>query len=108
MKLKNNSVKIDNLDERLKSNLENIEGICKCFNGKNYVMTITSGNDGKHMRNSLHYENKAIDIRTSDMKNPELTAKLIQLTFVEELDVVMEKDHIHIEYQPKIQKGGKK
>lgn len=108
MKLKDNSVKIDNLDERLKSKLENIEEICKCFNGKNYVMTITSGNDGKHMRNSLHYENKAIDIRTSDMNDPELTAKLIQLTYDKELDVVVENDHIHIEYQPKIRKGGKK
>ena len=107
MKLKDNSVKIDNLDERLKSKLENIESICKYYNGMNYVMTITSGNE-KHMSNSLHYENKAIDIRIRDMKYPELTAKLIKLTYDKELDVVVEKDHIHIEYQPKKRKGGKK
>ena len=33
----------------------------------NYEATITSGNDGTHTANSLHYKNKAIDLRIKDI-----------------------------------------
>ena len=33
----------------------------------NYEATITSGNDGTHTNNSLHYKNRAIDLRIKDI-----------------------------------------
>jgi hypothetical protein len=35
-------------------------------------ITITSGNDGKHAKNSYHYHDRAIDIRSRDRRNAEL------------------------------------
>jgi len=64
-------------------------------------MTITSGNDGKHMKKSLHYENKAIDIRCKNMKYPVGTTLRIRKTLGHNYDVILEENHIHIEYQPK-------
>jgi hypothetical protein len=71
--------------------------------------TITSGSDGDHGINSLHYENLAIDIRGNDVsveKLKELANKL-KKRISTGYDVVPEpKDnpiynHIHIEYDPK-------
>ena len=53
----------------LANKMNEIELICKLINGVNYVMTITSGNDGVHKKDSKHYKNEAIDIRTRDMSN---------------------------------------
>lgn len=75
--------------------------ICKLYNGIDYVMTITSGNDGIHMRKSKHYSNEAIDIRIRDMVNRERTFKEIKKDLGKDYDVLLESDHIHIEYDPK-------
>jgi len=60
---------------------------------------ITSGRDGIHKVGSFHYEGKAFDLRTfhvlealKDELKKELGLKY---------DVILEKDHIHIEYDPK-------
>lgn len=68
---------------------------------------ITSGNDGKHMDGSLHYENRAVDIRTRNLTPyykdrifEYLKKRLGRIGF----DVVLEngdKPHIHIEWDPK-------
>jgi len=60
---------------------------------------ITSANDGKHMADSLHYKNRAWDLRSRDLNEVE------QIEFVDSLkkylgnkwDVILEKDHIHLE-----------
>lgn len=61
--------------------------------------TITSCNDGKHMGTSYHYKNKALDIRIRDL--PESMWKQYQNDLQTELgagyQVILEKDHIHIE-----------
>lgn len=63
-------------------------------------LVITSGNDGVHMTNSLHYVGKAIDIRTNTMTNEQMTTCISYLR--ERLDycfdIILESDHIHIEY----------
>lgn len=67
-----------------------------------YVAVITSGIDGKHSTNSLHYSGMAFDFRTRDVKPvdlPHLFATLGQ-SLGDNFDVVLEKDHIHIEYDP--------
>ena len=61
---------------------------------------ITSGNDGQHMANSLHYIGLAIDMRTNQMTTEQQTSCVSYLR--ERLDycfdIILEVDHIHIEY----------
>lgn len=66
---------------------------------------VTSGSDGDHGVNSLHYTGLAVDIRIHHLKNPTMMAEAIRATLPEEFDVVLENlgkpnEHIHIEYQP--------
>lgn len=66
-------------------------------------LTITAGLDGKHMAGSLHYAGAAVDLRTRDVpadKIPGIVARLKE-TLAGNFDVVMEGDHIHVEFQPK-------
>lgn len=71
----------------------------------NRDLTVTSGNEDipVHRENSWHYKNRAIDIRTRDWSPSERVRiyALIKTTldFIG-FDVVLEKDHIHIEYDP--------
>lgn len=67
-------------------------------------MTVTSVLDGKHKTGSLHYKGKAADLRTRNMMAParELVhSKIRSALYVWGFDVVLETDHIHIEYDPK-------
>lgn len=67
-------------------------------------LTITSGLDGQHKKNSLHASGKAIDIRTKDFpKTTDINdlRNLLQSALGNAYDVVRESDHIHIEYDPK-------
>jgi len=67
-------------------------------------MVVTSVVDGKHGVGSLHYVGYAADIRTWAIQNdslPDFTKGLSE-ELGEEFDVVLEKDHIHIEFQPKV------
>jgi len=57
--------------------------------------TITSGNDGQHGPGSYHYQDRALDLRFWDVLEvfkQKLKAKLLPF-----YDVVVEKDHFHIE-----------
>lgn len=63
--------------------------------------TITSVTDGKHGHHSHHRKGCAWDIRTRSLKTS--AANIVsELTEVlgEEFQVFLEKDHIHIEYDP--------
>lgn len=69
---------------------------------------ITSILDGRHMKGSLHYDGKAFDIRTWNKemngqmtdKEKRVLARMVQDLLGDDFDVVVEKTHIHIEYQP--------
>lgn len=65
--------------------------------------TVTSANDGVHMEGSKHYKGLALDFRTRELpkscRSP-LTAAL-RSALGREYDVVLEKDHLHVEYDPK-------
>lgn len=67
-------------------------------------VVITSGIDGVHKEGSKHYSLNAIDVRLNNF--PTAKSKLI---FQDQIkarlgagyDVVLEPDHLHIEYDPK-------
>lgn len=64
-------------------------------------MMITSVSDGQHKLGSLHHVGLAVDIRppTHERALNEFVERL-QHRLGYEYDVVLEDDHIHIEYQP--------
>ena len=85
---------------------------------KGYEPTVTSANDGRHTNHSLHYYNRAFDIRVRDY--PEFDLNRFNETrhvideWIErmrcylpvcEYDIVFGDDHhqnhIHLEYDPK-------
>lgn len=63
-------------------------------------LVITSVIDGRHMRGSLHYIGAAADIRLPS-SDPLLVRVEIAEALGAQYDVVLESDHIHIEFQPK-------
>jgi hypothetical protein len=72
---------------------------------------ITSGNDGKHGENSLHYRDglcRALDFRTKHFNGwkPGLR-DAVKTALGENFDVVLEdlggeNEHLHVEYDPKV------
>lgn len=61
---------------------------------------ITSARDGEHSANSLHYEGKAIDLRTRDLDDDTQADYRLRLaaSLLPSFDVVLESDHIHVEW----------
>lgn len=64
-------------------------------------LTITAGMDGKHMHGSKHYSGMAIDLRIWNIREKREIARQIGDRLGGDYDVVLEADHIHIEYHPK-------
>jgi hypothetical protein len=80
-----------------------IDNIYKNFGPE---LVVTSINDSKHSLTSLHYSGQAADLRThyfTGATQVSLVAEAIRdaLGRNPDYDVVIEKDHIHFEYQPK-------
>jgi len=67
------------------------------------LMTLTSVTDGTHSAGSKHYSGHAFDIRTRDIPQDQwqIVAGDIRERIGSEYDVVVEKDHIHVEFDPK-------
>ena len=57
--------------------------------------TCTSGNDGKHGPRSLHAADRALDLRFWDLLD--VYAQKLRDCLPEYYDVVVEKDHFHVE-----------
>ena len=65
---------------------------------------ITSASDGKHGPNSLHYKGKALDLRTKNLRPEQVHPVYVALNEALSpggFDVVLETDHIHVEFDPK-------
>lgn len=73
------------------------------YSSYNVDCVLTEGTGGKHGRGSLHYIGNAIDLRTRDLgvSVRSRVADEIREALGEQYDVVLESDHIHIEFQPK-------
>jgi len=63
---------------------------------------ITSGREGTHSETSLHYEGKALDLRTRDLDADEVERYRWELAskLGADYDIVVEGSHIHVEYDP--------
>ena len=74
---------------------------CRCYG--QYDCVITSASDGKHGPNSLHYKGQALDLRTRHINGQglQLVVDKLKEALGSQFDVVLESDHIHVEFDPK-------
>ena len=74
---------------------------CRCYG--QYDCVITSASDGKHGPNSLHYNGQALDLRTRHINGQglQLVVDKLKEALGSQFDVVLESDHMHLEWQPK-------
>lgn len=66
-------------------------------------LVVTSVADGVHSRGSKHYIGHAVDLRTRHIK-PQVAVKVrneLAEALGADFDVVLEGDHIHVEFDPK-------
>ena len=90
-------VDISRLRPEIRKKLTKIASIIwACSEGE---MVITSTYEGTHSEGSLHYANLAVDIRRSREKI--LSFHEIVRELGDDYDVILETDHMHIEYDPK-------
>ncbi len=93
-----------------------IEVVDKIYIANGANLTVTSGTeghpgDGVHKHTSLHYTGNAFDCRiwvfknasngSTNMTKVNAVAKQIREELGRDYDVLVESDHIHIEYDPK-------
>lgn len=73
------------------------------FKRRDAAVVVTSGRDSKHGKGSLHYLGNAVDLRTSDVGFVEAGAVASELAdcLGDQYDVILEDDHIHVEFDPK-------
>ena len=90
-------VDISRLERPIRRTLNIIDRI---FREHGEEAVITSTYEGDHSPSSLHYANLAVDIRLPK-ENPTGIALAIQRALGDDYDVIIEKTHIHIEYDPK-------
>lgn len=79
-----------------------VDAVSVAMTGKEIV--VPSILDGVHGEKSLHYNGLAFDMRTFIYKSQDEIEKLMAMfryMLGPNYDVVLEKDHIHIEYDPK-------
>jgi RHS repeat-associated protein len=106
--IKDRSVNISDLNVEIKATWPLIDEVSQKYRGDD--ATITSANDSKHMKDSKHYMDDAIDIRGNDV-TVDVMKKIaadIQKKLGSDYDVIPEvfpkdpsSNHIHIEYDPK-------
>lgn len=71
------------------------------------TVVITSARDGTHSRASLHYVGLAVDVRSTGDRigapkdeSPAVWAARLRQYLGSAYDVIVEADHIHVEYDP--------
>lgn len=70
-----------------------------------FDITITSGTDGKHKVGSKHYSGDALDIRNFNFpskNDQDMFIYRLKTRLGKDYDIILEKDHIHCEYDPKV------
>lgn len=66
-------------------------------------LTVTSARDGTHSAQSLHLQGLAVDVRTRDLAKMEILDRAHELLgrLGGGYDVIIEADHLHVEYDNK-------
>lgn len=66
-------------------------------------LVVTSLNDSFHSKTSLHYSGQGADLRTRYFTDVEVAANELRTALGNNpnYDVIVESDHIHLEWQPK-------
>jgi len=79
--------------------LRKVDEISRRLSG--HEITVTSIFDGTHSLNSLHYSGNAFDIRIWDYTKTSIPILLsnFRSSLGPNFDVILESNHIHIEYQ---------
>jgi len=98
LRLKNKSVNLDGLSIDLVKAIPFIMQIWSQWGVRD--LFITSANDAAHMENSKHFSGNAIDIRSRNIPNCIEMCVEIREALGPDFDVVIESDHVHIEYDP--------
>jgi hypothetical protein len=99
MKLKA-GVKVTGLAPEMALALQIAAGVYRRFG---HELVVTSLLDGRHSATSLHYVGHAADLRIRDIPaaiHQDIVREL-KASLTTDYDVVLESDHIHLEYQPK-------
>ena len=91
-----------------------IEDVDLVYKHSGIILVITSGTegfdgDGVHGKGSKHYSGEAFDCRTRNIPGAH-SAKMaivdaIKRVLSKDFDIILEKDHIHVEYDPKTKIG---
>jgi len=89
-------VDISRLNREIRRALAKVDKLLKGFDRE---IVITSTYEGNHSAGSLHYSNDAFDIRYPDPTNEKIVS-LIVVNLGTDFDVVREKNHIHVEWDP--------
>jgi hypothetical protein len=66
-----------------------------------HSLVITSVTDGRHSAGSLHYTGDAIDLRLPTPSTRDQIVSQLRTALGDSYDVLLEADHIHIEYDPR-------
>ncbi len=75
-------------------------GVYQEFNQDTLV--VTSLCEGHHKRGSAHYSGRAFDLRIWGLDdNLDRVVKKLANDLGDEFDVILESDHVHVEYDPK-------
>ena len=90
-------VSIERLNREIRRALNPIESIY-ATNGEEAVLTSADGST--HNVGSLHYANDAVDVRMPK-KNAGEVAQELRRRLGKDFDVVVEFDHVHVEFDPK-------
>jgi len=63
---------------------------------------ITTARDGTHSKTSLHYKGRAVDLRINDIPRTiwDQYRDNLAAALGDDWDVVLEPDHIHVEFDP--------
>ena len=77
--------------------------IVAAYNDLDYECVVTAALDGTHSTRSRHYDGLALDLRTNHMKADHKVELAMNLTTAlgPEFDVILETDHLHVEWDPK-------
>jgi hypothetical protein len=98
-------VKMQGLNIKMRIALMYAEEIWKSYDRPEGV-TVTSAVDGLHSAGSLHYYGYALDFRIHYFTPEEALAVSRELSecLGNDFDVILESDHIHVEYDPDTRK----